>query len=99
MKTMSIKPAMITPAAGGAKGGAPSGAAGSFGETLKAAVREVNDLQNRADEAVERLQLQNQGSIHEAIIALEKADITFRTMLQVRNKVLDAYQEIMRMTV
>jgi len=45
------------------------------------------------------MQINNRGSIHEVIIAMEKADISFRTMLQVRNKVLDAYQEIMRMTV
>lgn len=71
----------------------------SFSDTLRGAIREVNALQNKADEAVTKLQLNNQGSIHEAIIALEKADISFRAMLQIRNKVLDAYQEIMRMTV
>lgn len=71
----------------------------SFSDTLKKAIREVNTLQNKADEAVTKLQLNHEGSIHEAIIALEKADISFRAMLQIRNKVLDAYQEIMRMTV
>ena len=71
----------------------------SFSEALKGAISEVNNLQNQAENAVTKIQLDNRGSIHEVIIAMEKADISFRTMMQVRNKVLDAYQEIMRMTV
>ncbi|MGO9212512.1 MAG: flagellar hook-basal body complex protein FliE [Syntrophales bacterium] len=41
----------------------------------------------------------NSGSIHDAVIALEKADLSFRKMIQVRNKILEAYQEVMRMQV
>ena len=39
------------------------------------------------------------GDLQETMIALEKADVSFRLMMQIRNKVLDAYQEIMRMQV
>ena len=59
----------------------------------------INSLQHQADQAIAKVQLGNTGSIHEAMIALEKADISFRTMMQVRNKILEAYQEIMRMQV
>jgi len=45
------------------------------------------------------VELQDSGSIHEAMIALEKANISFRVMMTVRNKIMDAYQEIMRMQV
>ncbi|HET6489520.1 MAG TPA: flagellar hook-basal body complex protein FliE [Syntrophales bacterium] len=72
---------------------------GAFGDMLKQAVTEINQLQNNADKAITGVQLGQSGSIHEAMIALEKADISFRAMMQVRNKILDAYQEIMRMQV
>ena len=71
----------------------------SFGSVLKDAVNEVSQMQVQADQSVAKMQVQESGSLHEVMIALEKADISFRTMLQVRNKVLDAYQEIMRMSV
>ena len=63
---------------------------------LKDAIGDINKLQINADEAIAKVQLDNTASIHEAIIALEKADISFRAMMQVRNKIMDAYQEIMR---
>jgi len=71
----------------------------SFGSILKDAVNEVSQMQAQADQSVVKMQVQESGSLHEVMIALEKADVSFRTMLQVRNKVLDAYQEIMRMSV
>ena len=70
-----------------------------FSDALRHAVNDVNRLQQDADKAIINVQTGNTGSLHEAIIALEKADISFRTMLQVRNKLIEAYQEIMRMQV
>lgn len=71
----------------------------SFGALLRSKVEEVNQMKLDADKAVEKVELSDSGSIHEAMIALEKADISFRTMLQVRNRMLEAYQEVMRMQV
>lgn len=71
----------------------------SFGNVLKDAVNDVNKMQVQADQSIAKMQVQETGSLHEVMIALEKADISFRTMLQVRNKALEAYQEIMRMSV
>lgn len=68
----------------------------SFTDALHKAVNDVDKLQHEADQAVTSAQTGGTGSLHEAMIALEKADISFRTMLQVRNKVIEAYQEIMR---
>jgi flagellar hook-basal body complex protein FliE len=71
----------------------------SFGSVLKDAIQDINKLQNDADKAIAKVQLEDAGSIHEAMIALEKAGISFQVMMQVRNKILDAYQEVMRMQV
>jgi len=71
----------------------------SFGAVLKDMVSEVNKTQIEADKAIAKVELDNSASIHEAVIALEKANISFRAMMQVRNKIVEAYQEIMRMQV
>ncbi len=99
MKTLTIPDNISSAALGGKNRTSGQTGSSSFTETLQGAIREANALQNQAEEAVKNMQINNRGSIHEVIIAMEKADISFRTMLQVRNKVLDAYQEIMRMTV
>ena len=70
-----------------------------FAETLKGAITETSRLQNVADQTAMGVLTGNSANLHSAMIALEKADISFRTMLQVRNRVLDAYQEIMRIQV
>ncbi len=87
--TQTVKPPASSP-------GKPQGV---FGDMLKQAVTEINQLQNSADKAITNVQLGQSGSIHEAMIALEKADLSFRAMMQVRNKILEAYQEVMRMQV
>lgn len=71
----------------------------SFGDILRNTIQDINKLQNDADTAISNVQVHDTGSIHEAMIALEKASISFQTMMQVRNKIIDAYQEVMRMQV
>ncbi len=82
----------------GAKGvgGAPKE---DFNAHLKSALGEVNDLQQKADQAIQQLVGEGKGDLQETMIALEKADVSFRLMMQIRNKVLEAYQEIMRIQV
>ena len=72
---------------------------GDFGTHLKNALGEVNDLQQKADQAIQQLVGEGKGDLQDTMIALEKADVSFRLMMQIRNKVLEAYQEIMRMQV
>lgn len=57
----------------------------SFSSVLKDTISDINKLQINADEAISKVQLDNTASIHEAMVALEKADISFRAMMQVRN--------------
>lgn len=68
----------------------------NFAETLKDSIKDVNDLQVGADKAIQELGAGKTTNIHETMILLEKADISFRLMMQVRNKLMEAYQEIMR---
>jgi flagellar hook-basal body complex protein FliE len=71
----------------------------SFGAILKKSISEVNNLQNEADNAIQQFATGQGKSIHETIIALEKADVSFKLLVEVRNKLVEAYQEIMRMQI
>ena len=68
----------------------------SFAETIKGAVNDVNTLQKQADKSILDL-LEGKTEVHETMIALQKADISMRFLLTVRNKVIEAYREIMHM--
>ena len=70
-----------------------------FSQVMQDAVKEINQLQTNADEAIAKVQMGNTVNIHEAMVALEQASISFRALMTVRNKILDAYQEVMRMQV
>ena len=72
---------------------------GSFGEALSGAMGKVSDLRNEADQAVRELTTGENTDIHQTMIAMEKADVSFKLMMQVRNKVVTAYQQVMRMPV
>ena len=70
-----------------------------FSETLTESLKEVNSLQNQADKVIENLVAGKSQSIHETMIAVNKADLAFRMTMQVRNKIVEAYQEVLRMQV
>lgn len=71
----------------------------SFADTLKKAVGDVNELQKESDVKMQELAVGKTDDVAAVMIAAEKADIALRTMVQVRNKIIDAYQEIMKMQV
>ncbi|MBI3555878.1 MAG: flagellar hook-basal body complex protein FliE [Deltaproteobacteria bacterium] len=71
----------------------------SFGEMLSQSLDKVNELQMQADTAAKELTAGRNKNIHETMLMMEKADMSFRLMMQVRNKVIDAYREVMRMQV
>ena len=68
----------------------------TFTQALQESIGKVNDLQNQADEAINGL-MAGKSSLHETLIALEKADMSFQVMMQIRNKIISAYEEIVRM--
>ncbi|MDP8224557.1 MAG: flagellar hook-basal body complex protein FliE [Candidatus Lernaella stagnicola] len=71
----------------------------SFNDVLKKAIAEVNGLEKEADRQIVELAAGKAGNIHEAMIALQKADISFKTLMEIRDKLIQAYQEIMRLSV
>ena len=71
----------------------------SFADTLKEAMGNVNQLQKSADRGAQDLATGKTDNVADVMIATEKADIALRVMVQVRNKIIDAYQEIMKMQV
>lgn len=70
-----------------------------FGEFLRESLQKVDALQKDADAAVSQIAQGEDMGIQEAMVAIEKADVTFKLMMEVRQKILDAYQEVMRMQV
>lgn len=78
--------------------GSESVSASGFAETLGGALQKVDQMQLDADVQADKVALGG-GNLHEMSIALEKADVSMRLAMKVRNKLIEAYQEIMRMNV
>jgi len=75
----------------------PTGNSGSFAEHLKSSLETVEGLGKEATGSVERF-LNGEGEeLHQVAFAMQKAEISFDLLMQTRNKVVQAYQEIMRM--
>lgn len=71
----------------------------SFADFLKNAIEDVNKLQLESESLNEAFAMGKTDNIHQVMIAAEKAEIALQFTIQVRNKILEAYQEIMRMPV
>ena len=84
------------PSVGGVKTLSPADGAGKFFSEL---VSKVNDLQVQSDKSIQSLASGENKNLHEVMISMEKASISFQFMSSVRNKALEAYQEVMRMQV
>ncbi len=87
----------------GLDGISPSGVAspsagGSFVDALGKAIGDVEQAQSTADASAQQVALGG-GNLHETALALEKADISLRVAVKVRNKLVETYQDIMRMSV
>lgn len=68
-----------------------------FAEHLKTTLSTVNTLQHQSGTAQQELATGRNGNIHETLIAMNKASVSFHMVQQVRNKIITAYQEVMRM--
>ncbi|MDX5476592.1 MAG: flagellar hook-basal body complex protein FliE [Bacillaceae bacterium] len=77
----------------------PKAAQEQFSSYLKNALNEVNKAQHQSNEATVRLVNNDGVELHEVLITQQKASIMLQTTLEVRNKAVEAYQEIMRMQV
>ena len=85
----------LTPAGTGSTGAA--GQPGDFQKVLTGAINQVESLNNNATDQVQKFLRGDNEELHTTILATQKAELAFQLGLQVRNKVVDAYQEIMKM--
>ncbi len=69
----------------------------SFKDTLNGVMKEVNDMQSKADASIQKMAAGEITDVHQVMNSVQEANLAFNMMMEIRNKVLDAYQEIMRM--
>ena len=78
----------------------PKSSPGSvFGEVLQKHINEVDELQKDSDKMSEKLAMGEVDNLHDVVIASEKADLALNLTIQVKNKIVEAYQEMMRMQI
>jgi len=85
--------------ASGAKGAGGIEGGPSFRKTLKNALAKVNELQLNSDNAIEKFATGESDNLHELMIAIEEAKIALQFTIEVRNRIIEAYQELIRMQV
>ena len=79
------------------EGEIPEAGGSSFGEWLSKSIASVNQMQDEGDSAAQKLMTGENTDIHGTMIAMQKASLSLSLMLEVRNKVISAYEEIKRM--
>jgi flagellar hook-basal body complex protein FliE len=87
----------VSPVRGEGKEAATGKVIGSFAEALRGMLGEVERADEKASELKRRLLVGEPVELHEVLLATEKAYLAFQTLLAVRNKLLEAYQELTRM--
>jgi len=70
-----------------------------FKQAMTSFMSDVNDSQSAADEALQNLVTGEADNVHDVVISMAKADLAFRMVLEIRNRLTESYQEIMRMQV
>lgn len=69
----------------------------SFKDTLNGFLKDVNEMQVKADESIEKMAAGEITDVHQVMETVQEANVSFNMMMEIRNKVMDAYQEILRM--
>lgn len=95
---VSIKE-VASPTISGDVGEVGGDASATFTQAIKKAVGDVNSLQGQADKMAVNLASGDVEDVHKAMMAMQKAKLALDFTIQVRNKVIEAYQEIMRLQV
>jgi flagellar hook-basal body complex protein FliE len=70
---------------------------GGFDDALRDAIGQMEELQTNSEQQVSSLLQGERGDVHNVMIAIEKADVAFQLMMQVRNKIVNAYQQVSQM--
>lgn len=98
----ALAPSTVLPGREGLPGGTAAAAptdGPAFGDLLAESIKDVNKAQLESRKAVEDLVTGDSRDVHNTIVAMQKADISFKLMMSVRNKIVDAYKEVLRMQV
>jgi flagellar hook-basal body complex protein FliE len=83
-----------------AKPGVPAKAGTlTFSDAISNLLKDVNAQQLAADNAVQQMITGQADSVHDVVLSVAKADLAFRLVLEIRNRLMDSYQEVMRMQV
>ncbi|HSQ40999.1 MAG TPA: flagellar hook-basal body complex protein FliE [Fibrobacteraceae bacterium] len=69
----------------------------SFDDMLKGFLKDVNQMQQTADTSIEKMVAGEVKDVHQVMMAVEEAKVAFNLMLEIRNKTMDAYNELIRM--
>jgi flagellar hook-basal body complex protein FliE len=77
----------------------PAKAEKGFSDLLQNAIEEVNQLQTEADHSIRSLLTGESQDMHQTILAVQRADTSFKVMMQVRNKIIEAYKELSRTSI
>ena len=101
MNDITIPNNTLSPQGGASSIAQPTPQSGSvsFGQMLEGSMERVNQLQTEADAKINNLANGQQTDIHQTMIAVEKASVSFELLMQIRNKLIAAYDKVMRMPV
>lgn len=78
---------------------APGTGESSFAQAISGLLQEANAQQLQSDQSLQQLVTGETDNVHNVVLAVAKADLSFRLVLEIRNRLIDSYQEIMRMQV
>lgn len=97
---LSVLRTTAAQASGKAAESAPAAGGTDFAQVLQSSINKVNETQQQANQMAEKLAAGDTSqNLHEVMIALQTASISFQEMVQVRNKLVSAYQDVMNMPV
>jgi len=75
----------------------PKEGGADFGAMFKGFLKDVNEMQQKADQSIQKMVTGEVKDVHQVMLAVGEAKVAFNLLLEIRNKTMDAYQEVMRM--
>ena len=75
----------------------PKDGGADFGAMFKGFLKDVNEMQQKADQSIQKMVSGEVKDVHQVMLAVGEAKVAFNLLLEIRNKTMDAYQEVMRM--
>lgn len=99
MRVGQLSPLLLLPPGGKTTAAGPGEGTLTFGQILRQKLQEVSDLQKQADQLTSQFLAGGNVELHQVMLAVEQAGLALQLTMQVRNKLVEAYQEIARMQI